>query len=1067
MKQIRILRRSVGVLALSSGLLLTTGCEQLARHQIGKAEERIGEAEGKHRARQNLNQELEQAQTTVNTATQQLNNQDKAGRDSAKDANRLSKELLERAKTVHAGQLREEAFNWIKIADKNQGQTEDPNRYTQITAANQKGEEQLTAEKYDAAIETFQTKVIDEVVFLLSNLKSQAEQGLAEARQIEEELKAEGAPENAPEYMTRIAQQIADIDKFINVERDYRSALNTRDQARQTKQEGIQQTKMVKSEKQIRDIENLLDEATSLKAEIYALQSYNAVTKDFENVISQFLGKNYDTVLASTPLLQPRVEDLILETKRESARSSLKEVNDSIQSLTDKKARSYLPGRVEQIDALSKESQTQFEGQQYVESKATSLRALELKDQVVEEFDTLTANHISEAQEQLTAAQGVFETQERIFDQKIDGPLDAASSTLENSKHALKEELRAKLNNSALSLGVANEKRQATNFDVAIETALNVKQASDYVQQQTYRVVAHNAILGIARDLTVQERAGGRKYAPAELDKTKDLLEQSKGLLVSSQYRDAVRRAADTRAQYEILQQELGRVAVRRVEEAGAAIDAAEKNRAQQYSSDSLAQAISALDRAKTALEDGNSMQPAIELAVQAETLATNAMTDALRAYTLEQIGKADAILAQARTAGASRYAPEALMKATDTRDNLQQLYNQGSYREAVDVSQDSVDFASEALYAKVIEAENSIATAKRFEGWEFQPDRLSGAIIAAEKARELMDRGAYSDAELQAHQAITTANNVSRDAKRQSFQSRMTNLEQKIASAQKQGTGYYQVNDVSKLLGEMNALRNEFNPDNYEDYASRVTLIDAQLAGLVQMTPDVLRELVLSMQDRLTAMETRGARTFLPEKIEEIERRIKYAQLDYRAEKFLPSYQNAKDAQILLDEVDLYLGERDYDSQLSAQFAAITEQFRKFGEVLSMGTPILSRMITGVEGRSRAISVLQTHSPSDLRQEFTQIEINIRKLNVPWTRVNIQEAAIKMIQQAKLGATNFEKLLILDHYDTSEARRIVETAYLQMHQAKRSQEAIQQALQYPQTQFKPIGVELVTAKGR
>jgi hypothetical protein len=63
----------------------------------------------------------------------------------------------------------------------------------------------------------------------------------------------------------------------------------------------------------------------------------------------------------------------------------------------------------------------------------------------------------------------------------------------------------------------------------------------------------------------------------------------------------------------------------------------------------------------------------------------------------------------------------------------------------------------------------------------------------------------------LLAQQAITTANNVAHDAKRQSFQTRMTNLEQKVAAAKQHGTGYYKVNDLAKLLGEMNALRNVF----------------------------------------------------------------------------------------------------------------------------------------------------------------------------------------------------------------------------------------------------------------
>src|SRR6185503_12949121 len=114
----------------------------------------------------------------------------------------------------------------------------------------------------------------------------------------------------------------------------------------------------------------------------------NAISKDYEALMSQFYDKNYDKVLITTPQLKPRVEELIVETKRESARSSLKEVNEAIQRLSDGKARTYLPGRVEQLETLSKEASGLFDEVKYVESKAISQRALDLNQQIVTEFDT-------------------------------------------------------------------------------------------------------------------------------------------------------------------------------------------------------------------------------------------------------------------------------------------------------------------------------------------------------------------------------------------------------------------------------------------------------------------------------------------------------------------------------------------------------------------------------------------------------------------------------------------------------------------------------------------------------
>ena len=300
--------------------------------------------------------------------------------------------------------------------------------------------------------------------------------------------------------------------------------------------------------------------ATNLGAEIFALQNFRVVSKEFDNLLTQFYERNYDTVLTAAPNLQPKVADLIVETKRESARTKMEAVEKAIGTLAEGKARSYLPGRVEQLETLLTEARNLFDQEKFTESKDISLRALELEKTIIGEFDSLAQNEINTASDQLAKAENVFSTmdEQMVFDRQIPGDWAGEALALENSKLAMKEELRTQLTTADYSLNIASLKREEKDFDTAIETAKQVASSAEQVRQQTFRVMAHNAILEISAELTRYEREGGRRYAAAEMDKTLTLLDQSKGLLAQGAYREAVRSAADTKAQLEIMVQETG-----------------------------------------------------------------------------------------------------------------------------------------------------------------------------------------------------------------------------------------------------------------------------------------------------------------------------------------------------------------------------------------------------------------------------------------------------------------------------------------------------------------------------
>jgi HEPN domain-containing protein len=1055
--------RLLALIGLCSLLATSLGCKKmLAKYNLGKAQDRTQEAVD-NEAQRFLPDRLETTQSKINETQQYIDVENfEAAAESAKQAAQDSKDLLDQTKNLRANDLKEQANFWIGKAKLNEANAENPQRFNDIQKENEDAQQLIVKEKWDKAITAF-LKVKGDIEFLLNNLKIEANQGLEEARKMKEDLIAEGAPEHAPESIETMDNQIEEIENLITREYNYRQALLVRNQARQTKQEGVIKTKEVKSRKMITEIENLLEEATQLGANLYALQNYRAITKDFENLLTKFYDKNYDTVLAQAPELKPKAEDLILETKRKGAQAKIEDVQVAINNLTDGQARKYLPGQVEQLDALLDEARGLFDGEEYTQSKEVSQRALELELKIIEDFDNLAQQQIGKAQDELAKAESVFGRMQEIFDTQIPGEWTGADLSLENSKQALKEELRTSLQNSKLSLGVAQLKREDKDFDLAIEISKEVAAASDHIQQQTYRVVSHNAILEISNELTRYERDGGRQYAAAEVDKTYSRLNEAKKLLEDGQYREAVRHSADTKAQLEVVSQELARVAGEQIAKASTALAMAKQHRAEDFQNQTYQQAVVALDRARAAL-DAESLKEAIESSISAENIATDASTRALRAWTEEFMGRSDDLLARARAAGAERYAPDRLQSAIDMRRNLQRLYEQTSYLAAVDTGRQAVDAANDALYALVIEGDNAIAAARQYGAWEFEPDRLTNAMVSAKYARESIEAGDFRNAELHAQNAIHLAGKLQLEAKRKSFEANMNKLSSRLQGAEHQGAGYYQVGDIVRILSEMNELRAQFDPTAYDDYAKRVELLETRLGSIVESTPDTLRDLVIKMQDRLGEFEARGARTFTPEQVEEVERKIKYAQIDYQAGKYRSSFLNAKDAQKLLDRIRLDLDERQFDVEMNEILSAFTDELRKFGVVLSMGTPTLLRLIVGENGRARAVAIAQTSSPSQFRQDITELGSRVFDLEAPMTRENQKKAAIEMFGIAKTSATNFEKMLILDQYDLKEARDIIQTAFLQMDNARKMQNDLMEAIQYPQARFQPKGVERVVS---
>jgi hypothetical protein len=83
-----------------------------------------------------------------------------------------------------------------------------------------------------------------------------------------------------------------------------------------------------------------------------------------------------------------------------------------------------------------------------------------------------------------------------------------------------------------------------------------------------------------------------------------------------------------------------------------------------------------------------------------------------------------------------------------------------------------------------------------------------------------------------------------------------------------------------------------------------------------------------------------------------------------------------------------------------------------------------------------------------EFHQNIIDLGARVNLMEVPQTRKKTHEDTLLMLRLAKQGASKFEKMLIMDHYSLDEAREIIETAYLDIQQARSQQRKIQETLE-------------------
>ena len=1031
------------VIILGAAIFSQTGCaKQRAGLSLNKARKLLQEAERREALRlepDNYDTAKKEIEETERLMAEKKYKLALARASSSVDR---ARNVLEATLAKLAAQRLNEAKDTLDVANRNHGVQIDLQRYNKVKDFYDRAQEKQRKNKWVDAIDLSE-KEMREVETLLAGLLIEAKQRQMLAQNKFDEMKAIGAMEYAQEYVVTAQDMLRSIEQKIKVERDYLGARNQANDTIRKCEEGITATKGKMAQEQISKIEDGLAEAVNKGAPIYAKDLLKTCNDTFDAIIKQFSEKKYDEVLESAKILAPKVEKLIYTTRLKSAEAKINSVVEDIEKLAAEGARQYLPGRVEKMEQSLNSARDQFKNEKFEDAENLCLTALREGQKIRESFNDYALDAMRNASESLDIARNVFDKTQDIFIIRTDLNLTGLDLQFERKKQATRAELDTIINRAQLTLRIAKLRQEEGKYRKAIELAGEVKRTGEYALNETYHVVAHNAIMELAEQITRRETDGARQYVPEELDHTRKLLEQAKSLLGEEKYKEAVRKAGEARAQLEITTQELAQKAVENMTLARKQIADSQKNRTGEFQKSELERAQALLAEAEKALQNQN-LKPAVETALQAATVAQAASIKSARLWCEQIMDEAKSSIAKAEEAGALVYAAEQLDEAKRFLNSARGLYESANYLEGKDVATRSVQKARDAFYKNILVAETAINEAKGYKGWDYKYNLLSKSIVNAKLARQAIESGDYSSSNAYAENAAIEARRVVKDAKSLAFQKRVNDILNGLDIAMHSGVNYFQAENTKKIYRQVAEIREKFSLDNYDQTSSQLDKLEADLEHLMTSTPEVLMKMISKQQERLANQAETKANDLAGDLMESAKDQLRYAKIDFDNKKFSQSYTELKDAITKLDEVDHRLVMETYSEKANEVLDNLGKTMDRFRGVLELGPTMVESFSVGPEGHARFISISSALPPAQFRAIVSELYQKARTLEVPKGAEGVHESLIDMLNDIRLASIYFDKMCILDEFDPSSRHDIIYKAFDYINSAKQKRAELQ-----------------------
>lgn len=1050
-----VVRQMALSLALLTGLSFgLVGCKaQQTNMKLKKANEKLAQAEAVD-APKYADDLVKQAREAIDGANSNLSGgQTAEALTQAKSALDLAQQALDKSKTQFATDISNRAKDDVEIATLNQGETEDPVRFQKIKDMFNKISQARTDSKWDDVINLSQ-QVISEVDLLLKRLKNEAERKLVEAEKGLTDLKAENAQQYAPERLIDVTDLVNQVDSLIKQNKDYINARNKADLAIQKAREGIDAVKREKCKEAISEIEGNIVIAVEEGAEIYSEAKLREVNQAYDSLSADFQDNKFEKVLLATDLLKDKVKILVNTTKRAAAQARMDKLSETISKLIEAGVKEYLPGRVEVLEKMSTEARDLFrleksdeeKNKDYDSIKQISQDALLEEEKIKSAFSDLSLEEIRITQDELEKTLAVFERMARVFIIEPKPGMSELDMRFENAKEALRAELGAGLQNAQVNLQVARQRQQDEKYKGSIVLSQDVRQNVDAILGEIYHVVGFNAIMELSAKITEYEKEDAMKYAPDELSRTRNLLEDTKRKMAERAYKEAVTQAANARAQMELMAQRIIQRANLSIQQAEESIAEARTVETLRYKSDEHNEAQELKNSAATALANSE-LKKAVELAEVAKAKALAAAKDAQRLAAEDEMENARSRIRRANDAQANFYATKELDDAKELLKSAENHFTQESYSVARGIAVAAAEKADRAFYKLIDEADAAINEAKTAGGWELNRPALAEAIGKNDEARRVMELGQYSESASLADSARKKALSVAVQSKLANYDTQVSRITENLEQGRLQGITMFQVEDAIEIKQQLVNIQDQFdrrNLSNYEFVMNELTKLEAQLRNALDTTEEKVYKVIDGQYAELDELVAAGATVYAGPLVDGARRGLKNAQISFRNKLYKTAHADLSQAISNIREIRRRYEQEQYVEAVREIFADLTQVERNFDSVLSRGAVMLKKLAQGDHGRGRNINMTSVFTPAKFREEVEKIYSRVLVMNPPVNHQKTHQEVVGALNEARLAALTFEKMAIFDQMRQDEAEQTIDRAYEYLYSARKRISSLQ-----------------------
>ncbi len=1001
---------------------------------------------------------IESVRQLMSEANQVLATDPGQARTLARQARAEAEQILEAVRPRHADVIYNEAIEEIAVADVNELQRRDAERYQRIREVRSEAEEARAENRYDQVIQ-LSNEIIREVQTGLSPLQNAANRARIDAEQAINELRAEGGPVYAPQVVASVEAEFEAALDIVERDRDYVLAANRFNEARLRAEEGVVLVLREQSRERIEEIERLLTEALLEQVEIYRPQEYERAASVLESMNVDYEDGRYRDVLHAADTLRPQAQALVIDTKRDASDDRIRSMRSNIRDLEEGGIEEYLPAALDRMRnflAQAEELRPEDTEDAFDEIKDISIEAEDEYERQRGRFRDLAQDEIRSARTAVDSARAVFDRMEAIFEPISFEHMSPEERAFEAQKDSRRIRLGQELEEASNNLVSADLQLQDDNFRRAIILAEQAQETAQVVLNEVYHVVAHNTSIELARLITRYEREGARIYAPDDLVRSRENLEEVKASIAAGQYLRAVQQAAEARADVELMAQAIAGRASEDIREAREVLREVTSERTRRYTSAQLGEVRQLIEEAEEDLRQDR-LRIAVEKAERAMELARAAEEEANRQVAQNQIEGATGMITRAQDARAELYAGRELEDARRLLSTAQTLFATGDYLKAEELGAISERRANDALFRKINTADAEIASARAVGAWDRDSARFARANTMVREARALLEEGHYDESARRADRAASIASSLAVQSRRANFRDRIRDVNRNLDKGTDQGINFFQREESEEIRREVNTLLAEYSDDQYERIMDRVERLEARLRFTLDQTDERVMELAEHLEGRIESLREARARDFAEQELNSASTKIHHARIDFRRGNFRSAHRNLHQAFALVDEAEFRKGAEGYRADVVQLFDEYLEAQNRFRNVLGMDAPMLRQAVTGPDGSRQGIAISARYTPNDYRAKLDELYTRAAGLEHPERLADVHDAVIQTFAEGRLAAIHFEKLVILDMVSKNEADNLISQAYARQNRSNRLMGAVQEQLFADKVRFRLV----------